>query len=104
MARRIGIKTAASNGDIALWEPLYTLADQVFALEPWLFHPEEDLFGVQNPATGAISYVCVMGGIGTHCALALYRGTNASMVCLRCEPWATRSSTTVARFSPGRTA
>lgn len=76
MARRIGIKTAASNGDIALWEPLYTLADQVFALEPWLFHPEEDLFGVQNPATGAISYVCVMGGIGTHCALALYRGTN----------------------------
>ena len=76
MTRRISIKAKASNSDTALWEPLYTLADQVFALEPWLFHPEEDLFGVQNPATGEISYVCVMGGMGTHCALAFYRGTN----------------------------
>lgn len=69
-------KTMSPDDDAFVWEPLYALADQVYALEPWDYHPETDIFGVQNPQTGEVSYICVMGGMGTHSALSFYRGTD----------------------------
>jgi hypothetical protein len=67
---------AATSAEQAEWEALYALADRVFTLKPWMFHLENDIFGIQNPETGEISYVCVMGDLGEHCALAFYRGTD----------------------------
>ena len=56
------------------WRALYHAADAVKASAPWTFMEETDLFGVQNPETGEIGYVSVMGQAGEQYGIALYLG------------------------------
>jgi hypothetical protein len=53
---------------------LYDLAIKVKNLAPWEWMEETDLFGVENPDTGELGFVSIMGSIGEYQAIALYLG------------------------------
>jgi hypothetical protein len=53
---------------------LYQAAICVKEIAPWEWMSETDLFGVQNPETGEIGFVSVMGMLGEHYAVAVYLG------------------------------
>ena len=54
--------------------PLYALLNQVKELSPWEWMEEDDLFGVQDPETGEIGFVSIMGMAGEHFAVGIYLG------------------------------
>ena len=56
------------------WSRLFEAATKVKALAPWEWMEEADLFGVQDPETGEVYYVSVMGTLGEHLAVAAYPG------------------------------
>src|SRR3989442_11493343 len=53
---------------------LFDLAIQVKDLKPWRWMEETDLIGIENPETGEIGFIRVMGSLGEHEAVALYLG------------------------------
>ena len=53
---------------------LYDLAIQVKKLAPWRWMEETDAFGLENPDTGDLGFVSVMGYIGEYEAVAVYLG------------------------------
>ncbi|MBW3625638.1 MAG: hypothetical protein KY468_19770 [Armatimonadetes bacterium] len=63
--------------DVSLKElaELFEAARSFKFVEPWDWMFDSDLFGVRNPETGEIGYCCVMGNLGEHYALAVYRGS-----------------------------
>ena len=67
-------KTAPTKNE---WKQLYTEAEQLFDLAPWQDLEEDDIFGVQNPETGQIGFVSIMGSLGEHLAIAVYLGEEA---------------------------
>lgn len=56
------------------WRQLHAVAVAVKALAPWDWMNEADLFAVEDPASGQMGYVNVMGAIGEHFAVAVYLG------------------------------
>ena len=56
------------------WIRLYEAMAKVKELAPWQWMGEADLFGVQDPETGEVYYVSVMGELGEHFAVAAYPG------------------------------
>jgi hypothetical protein len=59
------------------WSRLYSLADHINALKPWLFMYEDEITGVRDPVTGTIGFISVMGNLGEHYALTVYLGERA---------------------------
>lgn len=53
---------------------LCDLAVQIKMLAPWTWMQETDVFGVEDPDTGEIGFVSVMGNVGEFEAVAVYRG------------------------------
>src|SRR3989454_4179046 len=53
---------------------LFDLAIQTKELKPWRWMEEIDLIGIENPETGEIGFISVMGSLGEHEAVALYLG------------------------------
>ncbi len=62
-----------SSNDPEAWE-LFDLSTQVKDLKPWRWMEETDLIGIENPETGEIGFMSVMGSLGEHEAVALYLG------------------------------
>lgn len=56
------------------WSRLFEAAIKVKMLAPWEWMGEADLFGVQDPETGVVYYVSIMGNLGEHLAVAAYPG------------------------------
>lgn len=53
---------------------LLDLAIRVKQLAPWQWMEETDLIGVENPDTGEIGFISVMGSVGEYEAVAVYLG------------------------------
>jgi hypothetical protein len=56
------------------WSRLYQAAIRIKEMAPWEWMSETDIFGVQNPETGEIGFVSIMGALGEHYAAAVYLG------------------------------
>jgi hypothetical protein len=53
---------------------LYAAAARIKELAPWAWMEESQIFGVQNPETGELGFVSVMGMAGEHFAISVYQG------------------------------
>jgi hypothetical protein len=53
---------------------LFSLAVQIKEIAPWTWMEETDIFGVEDPDSGEIGFVSVMGKIGEFESVAVYRG------------------------------
>jgi hypothetical protein len=53
---------------------LCQLAVHIQQLSPWNFMEETDVFGFQDPESGALGFVSVMGKLGEFQAISVYRG------------------------------
>jgi hypothetical protein len=62
------------------WKALYQAAKEFHALAPWRWMWDSDLFGVQDPVTGEITYACVLGNGGEVFALVGYLGSEGLAV------------------------
>jgi hypothetical protein len=67
-------KTQTQN---EIWRHLYKLAVAVRKLAPWRWMGESAVFGVEDPATGSVYFVSVMGSEGMHFAVSAYAGIEA---------------------------
>lgn len=56
--------------------PLYELMAKIKEMAPWQWLDEVNIFGVQRPDTQEVGFVSVMGALGEHLAIAVYRGTH----------------------------
>jgi hypothetical protein len=56
---------------------LCELARYIQQHTPWDFMEEKDVFGVQDPDTGDLGFISVMGALGEYTAIAVYRGVEA---------------------------
>ena len=65
---------AENRPSIADWRKLYDTAVRLKQMAPWEWMEEIDLFGVENPETGELGFVSVMGMAGEHFAVSLYLG------------------------------
>jgi hypothetical protein len=71
----LGQSNDAGQPTLDEWRALYAAAGKVKELAPWQWMFEDDLFGVQNPETGQVGYVSVMGSLGEHLAIGVYLGS-----------------------------
>lgn len=55
------------------WKDLYGLAAKIYDLAPWRLMDETQIFAVREPHCGATGFVSVMGALGEHHAIAVYR-------------------------------
>ncbi len=65
---------AESRPTLEEWRQLYQAAMRIKEIAPWQWMQEDEVFGVQNPETGELGFVSVMGTLGEHLALAVYLG------------------------------
>jgi hypothetical protein len=70
MAKKDKNKAVSDN----TWKRLYELAEEIKEMAPWGWISESEFFGVQDPATGELGFISVMGMNGEHYSLATYRG------------------------------
>ncbi|GAB4459561.1 MAG: hypothetical protein Fur0044_52250 [Anaerolineae bacterium] len=56
------------------WRRLYEAWGQFKEIAPWEWMDETRIFGVQDPESGQLGFVSVMGSLGEHYAIALYLG------------------------------
>jgi hypothetical protein len=64
----------AAHPTLDQWKKLYDLAAKIKELAPWDWMDEDDIFGFRIPETGELGFVSVMGTLGEHYAIAIYRG------------------------------
>src|SRR3990167_1021239 len=57
-----------------IWRPLYAAVSEFGKLEPWDLMDDDEIFGIQDPATGGMGYACVLGALGEIFDLCVYRG------------------------------
>lgn len=70
MAKKAKKKTVRDE----TWKRLYELAQEVKEMAPWQWISESEFFGVQDPETGELGFISIMGMSGEHFAVAAYRG------------------------------
>lgn len=64
--------THDTHGDML--RRLFIAAIEFRDLAPWRWMDDDQLIGVEDPASGEVGYGCVMGALGSMFGLAVYRG------------------------------
>ncbi len=64
----------AAEPTLEQWRRLYEVAGRVKQTAPWQWMLESDLFAIQDPHTGELGFVSVIGNLGEHLAVANYPG------------------------------
>lgn len=59
------------------WKALYAAAAEIKRLAPWGWMTEDEIIGVMDPETGVPGYASVMGSLGEHFGISVYRGDEA---------------------------
>jgi hypothetical protein len=59
-----------------MWRDLYQAAAEFKNVSPWEWMFDDQVFGVQNPASGEIGYCCIMGALGEFLGLGVYLGSD----------------------------
>ncbi len=74
----------------SVWTRLFAAADRITEIAPWEWMFEDEMFGVQDPVSGEINYVSVMGHLGEHYSIAVYLGDEAAndILSLMGDPYA----------------
>jgi hypothetical protein len=67
------------------FRPLFPLMDQIRDLAPWEWMDETEIFGVQDPDTGELGFVSIMGMAGEHFAIGVYQGARGLYGYLRMQ-------------------
>jgi len=62
-----------TKAELEEWRELFQLAEKFRNGSYWDHIAGEDIFGVKDPKTGEIGYCTIMGEMGEHYALAVYR-------------------------------
>jgi len=60
---------------IAEWHNLFQAAQGFWQLAPWEWMLDSDVFGVQDPESKEVGYLCVLGNLGEVFGLAVYLGS-----------------------------
>ncbi len=76
MDKRNDSMSAEREPSLEEWRPLYEAAIRFKEARPWEWMTDDQIFGVENPETGEVGYVCVTGMLGEHFSLSLYLGTD----------------------------
>ncbi len=61
---------------LSLWKQVYEQASVLYALAPWNWMLNVDLFGVKDPETGDIGYCGIWGAGGRTKGFAMFRGSS----------------------------
>ncbi|MDY0019448.1 MAG: hypothetical protein RBT47_05540 [Anaerolineae bacterium] len=56
------------------WRSLYQAAMHFKEVAPWEWMNEDEVFGIKDPETGELGFASIMGALGEHLSLAIYRG------------------------------
>ncbi len=64
--------TPFQSPDLETWRALYDAAIRFKNLAPWEWMDETDIFGVQDPESGRVGFVSIMGKLGEHFGLSAY--------------------------------
>lgn len=57
------------------WRDLFQAAQGFYQLAPWEWMLDSDVFGVQDPESKEVSYLCVLGNLGEVFGLVVYVGS-----------------------------
>ena len=66
---------AKSKTTLQEWRHAYSLAGEVYDLAPWTWMYDSAYIGFTDPEDGAPRFINVMGRLGEHLAVAVYRRT-----------------------------
>ena len=65
------------ESELKIWEELFALCDQMYALKPWEKLNETDVFGIHLPDDNKDYFISVMGSDNQMFALSAYEGAQA---------------------------
>ncbi|MBT7714523.1 MAG: hypothetical protein HN745_22610 [Deltaproteobacteria bacterium] len=65
------------DSELKIWEELFTLCDQMYALKPWEKIYETDVFGIHLPDDNKDYFISVMGSDNQMLAISAYEGAQA---------------------------
>ena len=69
--------TQSQKPTLAQWRALYNAAAQLGKMAPWRWIEEGDIFGVEDPESGRVGFVSIMGMSDEHYGIAVYLGALA---------------------------
>ncbi|MCY0879362.1 MAG: hypothetical protein OWU84_10520 [Firmicutes bacterium] len=56
------------------WRALYEAANAFYALKPWQWFDDNQIFGIYHSESHTVAYCCIMGALGEVLALGVYLG------------------------------
>ena len=81
---------AGTRPSLEQWRRAYGLAAEVRSLAPWTWMYDTDHIGFEDPEGGTARFISIMGRLGEHLAIGVYRGSEDlfRIIDTMCDPGA----------------